>query len=77
MSAYGALAGRYDELTRDIPYGRLADYCEAVFAADGGEFRLLLDLCCGTGSLTLELASRGYDMIGADASADMLMEAMK
>ena len=74
--AYGALAGHYDELTRDVAYGRLADHCERIFSSDAGSFRLLLDLCCGTGSLTLELARRGYEMIGADASADMLMEAM-
>ena len=74
--AYGALAGHYDELTRDVAYGRLADHCERIFSSDAGSFHLLLDLCCGTGSLTLELARRGYEMIGADASADMLMEAM-
>lgn len=76
MNSYGVLAGYYDELTRDVPYGRMADYYEDIFAADGGEFRLLLDLCCGTGSLTCLLGERGYEMIGADASPDMLMEAM-
>ena len=33
---------------------------------------MLLDLCCGTGSLTWAMASRGYETIGVDASADML-----
>ena len=37
--------------------------------------RTLLDLCCGTGTLTCLLAERGYEMIAADASADMLMQA--
>ena len=37
---------------------------------------LLLDLACGTGKMTLELARRGYDMIGADGSEEMLSEAM-
>ena len=71
MSAYGALAAWYDALTRDVPYGEFADFYQAEFAADGGEFRLLLDLCCGTGTLTRILAERGYEMIGADASPDM------
>lgn len=75
MSAYGALAAWYDALTRDVPYGEFADFYEAEFAADGGGFRLLLDLCCGTGTLTRILAERGYEMIGADASPDMLMRA--
>ena len=37
----------------------------------------MLDLACGTGSLTRLLAERGYDMIGADASPEMLMQAMQ
>ncbi|MCF0137242.1 MAG: methyltransferase domain-containing protein [Oscillospiraceae bacterium] len=76
MSAsYGPLAGWYDRLTADVPYGEFADFYEREFAADGGEFKALLDLCCGTGTLTWLLAERGYDMIGADASPDMLMQA--
>ena len=75
MNCYGALAAWYDTLTGDVPYGSFADYYEAGFARDGGEFRLLLDLCCGTGTLTAELCRRGYEMIAADRSEEMLMEA--
>ena len=75
MNAYSALAPLYDEFTRDVDYGRFADFYEALFHADGGEFGLILDLCCGTGTLALIMASRGYDMIAADASGDMLMAA--
>ena len=75
MSAYGPLAAWYDALTGDVPYTQFADFYEAEFARCGGEFRLLLDLCCGTGTLTAEMARRGYEMIGVDASPDMLMQA--
>lgn len=75
MSCYDALAPWYDSLTGDVPYGAIADFYEQIFADDGGEFRLLLDLCCGTGSMTWELAGRGYEMIAADRSVDMLMQA--
>ena len=75
MNCYGPLAAWYDALTADIPYGSFADLYEAEFARDGGEFRLLLDLCCGTGTLTAELARRGYELIAADQSEDMLMRA--
>ena len=75
MSCYDALAPWYDSLTGDVPYGSIADFYESVFQDDGGEFRLLLDLCCGTGSMTWELAGRGYEMIAADRSVDMLMQA--
>ena len=72
MISYGPLAVRYDILTRDVPYGSFADYYEAEFRLNGGEFRLVLDLCCGTGTLTRLLAERGYDMIGVDSSFEML-----
>ena len=75
MTAYSALAAWYDELTRDVPYAAFADYYELLFAEHGGETKLLLDLCCGTGTLACLMAERGYEMIAADASADMLMSA--
>ena len=75
MNAYGPLAFWYDRLTLDIPYETFVDFYEKEFSADGGEFKVLLDLCCGTGTLTWLLAERGYEMIAADASPDMLMQA--
>ena len=75
MSCYGSLASWYDQLTGDVPYGQFADFYEAEFTRCGGEFRLLLDLCCGTGTLTVEMSQRGYELIGVDASVDMLMQA--
>ncbi len=75
MNCYGPLAAWYDQLTGDVPYAAFADFYEAEFARVGGEFRLLLDLCCGTGTLTAEMARRGYELIGVDASPDMLMQA--
>ena len=75
MSAYEPLAVWYDALTRDVDYSAFADFYERVFAADGGGMHTLLDLCCGTGTLTCLLAVRGYEMIAADASPEMLMQA--
>ena len=75
MNCYGALAPYYDRLTEDVFYGSFADRYESAFRKNGGDFRLILDLCCGTGTLTAEMASRGYELIGVDASGDMLMEA--
>ena len=75
MNAYGPLAFWYDRLTLDIPSEAFVDFYEKEFSADGGEFKVLLDLCCGTGTLTWLLAERGYEMIAADASPDMLMQA--
>lgn len=74
MMAFGALAAFYDELTRDVPYEAFADYYERLFAGQG-DVKLLLDLGCGTGTLCCIMAQRGYELIAADSSADMLMAA--
>lgn len=75
MSSYGFLAGCYDELTYDVDYSAWADYVEKHFARRGLPGRTVLDLACGTGSLTWELARRGYEMIGVDRSPEMLAQA--
>lgn len=72
MSSYGALARFYDELTLDVPYGSFADFYGLIFEKYGCEPHTVLDLACGTGTLTCLLASRGYEMIGVDASEEML-----
>lgn len=70
--SYRFLAGSYDEFTTDIDYTKWADYLERHFHRLGLPGRIVLDLACGTGSLTCQLARRGYDMIGVDHSPDML-----
>ena len=75
MTSYGPLSKWYDALTADVPYEAFADFYEAEFSRRGGEVGTVLDLCCGTGTLTRILGLRGYEMIAADSSEDMLMEA--
>ena len=72
MASYEFLAQGYDELTRDVDYARWADYIEKHFARLDRPVHTVLDLACGTGSLTLELARRGYALTGVDLSPDML-----
>ena len=72
MNAYTGFAQVYDLFMDDVPYDK---WCGRITAAlkerdiDGG---LVLDLGCGTGSLTERLAAAGYDMIGVDSSDEML-----
>lgn len=75
MKSYEALARVYDRLNGEVDYAAIADFFEAAFVRYAVKPQLVLDLGCGTGSMTLELARRGYDMIGVDASADMLSRA--
>lgn len=72
MSSYGALAGDYDALTADVDYARWADYIQWHFSRLDRPVETVLDLACGTGSLTRELAGRGYALTGVDLSPDML-----
>ncbi len=73
MNSYGEFALVYDKLTLDVDYAARCDYIEEIFARHNFKKpELVVDLACGTGSTCLELDGRGYDMIGIDASADML-----
>ena len=77
MQSYEALARVYDRLNGEVDYAAIADFYEAVFHKYGITPELVLDLGCGTGRMTEVLAARGYDMIGVDASAEMLAKAFE
>lgn len=68
---YGDFAAVYDLLTTNVPYDEIAEYYAKILCkiTDG---RRLLDMGCGTGNLTVRLAERGFDVIGLDASSEML-----
>ena len=73
---YNAIARVYDKLNAEIDYGAWADFFEQCFDRFlKAHPELVLDLACGTGSMTRALSARGYDMIGVDGSAEMLAEA--
>ncbi len=77
MNSYQSFAFYYDKLTANIPYGQRGEYFHTILQQNGvPEGGVVLDLACGTGSLTEVLARLGYDMIGVDISPEMLMEAM-
>lgn len=75
MNSYGFLAMSYDCLTSDVDYPAWADYIEKHFARLSIPVAHVVDLACGTGSLTKLLAERDYAMIGVDLSPDMLAQA--
>ena len=76
-SAYGSFAYVYDIFMDNVPYKEWGKYLKSLLEEQGISDGLMLELGCGTGSLTEILADAGYDMIGVDLSADMLDIAME
>lgn len=73
MSSYTRFASIYDNLIReDINYSKWTDYIENIFSYYNKSPRLVCDLACGTGNISIPMAKRGYDMLGTDSSAQML-----
>lgn len=70
---YSALSAVYDRFNGDLDYEGWADYLAGEIRAHADiPVKLVLDLCCGTGTMTLALDRRGYDMTGVDSSPEML-----
>lgn len=77
MSVYSAFARYYDELTANIDYKKRAEYFHTIinkFKTTKGN--ILLDLACGTGSLSEQFSRLGYDVVGIDNSDEMLSSAI-
>lgn len=75
--SYNVFADYYDDLMQNVGYSQRCDYIVEIMKKHKHEFGITLDLACGTGSLTRELAKKGVDVYGIDASAEMLSEAMQ
>ena len=73
---YGPIAPYYDKWNAEVDYVGWADGVEAAFSRwFPGRVEGVLDLGCGSGRMAVELAARGYDMVGVDASPEMLSAA--
>ncbi len=77
MSGYGDFAYYYDLLTENVDYESRCDYIYNLLADNAVGKGILLDLACGTGSLSMLLAEKGYEVIGVDASEEMLSVAQE
>ena len=77
MSAYEKFAQVYDLFMDNIDYEGWAEYVTDRLREYEITDGLVLELGCGTWTMTGLLASKGYDMIGVDNSEEMLAEAME
>ena len=73
----GSFARYYDALTANVNYPARARYFHRLIKKyTGRKPRILLDLACGTGSLSWEFSAMGYEVVGVDASPEMLSAAL-
>lgn len=89
MEMYQDFAEVYDKFMDNTPYEQWAERLDSLIAKYGvsrperdaegildSERNLVVDLGCGTGTLTELMYRKGYDMIGVDLSEAMLNLAM-
>lgn len=77
MEMYEDFALVYDRFMDETPYEEWCQFVVERLKQDQITDGILLDLGCGTGSMTELLAKQGYDMIGVDLSDSMLDIAME
>lgn len=78
MSGYSTFARFYDKLTANIDYQKRGEYFHKIIMKfKTTKENILLDLACGTGSISEVMAGLGYDVIGVDSSEEMLGIAME
>ncbi len=77
MAGYGDFAYYYDLLTENVDYESRCNYIHGLLAENGIGKGILLDLACGTGTVSILLSKKGYDVIGVDASEEMLSVAQE
>lgn len=73
--SYGVFSEFYDALTANVSYDTVSQVLSSLLTRYGKGRGLLLDLACGTGSVSVRMAQKGYEVIGVDLSPEMLSEA--
>ena len=76
--AYGEFAKIYDELiNEDINYDEMVSRIIDICKEENINFNNYLDVACGTGNVTIRLATKFKDVFAVDLSEDMLREAFE
>ncbi|MBE5781490.1 MAG: methyltransferase domain-containing protein [Clostridiales bacterium] len=75
MSVYGDFAALYDAFMADVPYKSWCGYLHSLIQTRKPGAKVLLDMACGTGSITRGMHKIGYRVSGSDLSDAMLRRA--
>lgn len=70
--SYSSLAKYYDKLTENVNSKVRGEYISNFLLRNNISDGIMLDLACGTGQMSVIFAEKGYDVIGVDASEEML-----
>jgi len=73
MTAYSGFAQIYDHYMHPEDYSRWLAGTQKLIQAYGRPTKQVLELACGSGTISIMLAKHGYDVIGLDISEEMLM----
>ena len=73
----GLMVDVFDNFTTEAVYEKRATEVIALIRSYTPEARKLLELACGTGNFTKQLARAGFEIIATDISADMIQIANK
>lgn len=75
---YQEYAEYYDLTNQDKDYERECDFLEMLFKDHSYiPIKSLIDAGCGTGAHAIPLAKRGYEVVGIDASEEMIKRARR
>lgn len=77
MAIYDSYAAVYDASGQSSFSRQILPYLESLLARHPVRQGALLELACGTGTVALAMAERGWRVYGVDASAQMLAEARR
>ncbi|MGC4748177.1 class I SAM-dependent DNA methyltransferase [Micromonospora sp. DT201] len=72
VAIYDSVAEQYDRERSTATYEQRLEIYRTLMDEHAPTARRVLDLGCGTGTFTRLLADRGFDVVGLDASREML-----
>ncbi len=73
--SFTAVTRYYDELMSSVPYRFWTRYILQLCTRHNHKPHKILDLCCGTGTMSLLLNDQGFEVVGVDLSEGMIAQA--